>query len=356
MVDPSLIIGCLCSYAAAAVPGKTAIRLLKRLNARQNISVDAPSTHIAKQGTPTMGGLLVALALTVTTIAYLAIAQVGEHRHPSEDYALVPVLLVTLAFSGIGFADDYLSAKRGKNLGLRAREKMAAQILVASAFCVWLYMTAHPGLTTFVELLPASLVNGGQHGLIGSGPVAIDLGIAYYPIAVAFIVGLSNATNFTDGCDGLCSGLSIIISLALAVLVYAMRPELGFYTVALAGGLAGFLYWNAHPARVFMGDTFSLAIGAGLAAVAIMGKQEVGLIVASLVCWAELISVMIQVTVFKIRKNSKGIEFAKANRVFKRAPLHHHFEELGWNETTVVTRFWIAGGICAALSLLWVRG
>ncbi|HLV78769.1 MAG TPA: hypothetical protein VKT32_00770, partial [Chthonomonadaceae bacterium] len=187
-------------------------------------------------------------------------------------------------------------------------------------------------------------------------PRVVSLGNAYYLLAVLFIVGLSNATNITDGLDGLSSGLTILISLALAALLTPIYPGLSFYCVVLAGGLAGFLWWNAHPAQVFMGDTGSLALGAGLAGAAMLGKQEVGLIVAALVCWIELISVIVQVTVFKWRRRRYGLEYAKGHRVFRRTPLHHHFEEAGWPETAVVTRFWLVGALCAALSLLWGRG
>jgi phospho-N-acetylmuramoyl-pentapeptide-transferase len=347
----SLVAGFVAAFLLAAVPGRTAIALLRRLGAKQTVSADAPTTHGVKQGTPTMGGLLILFAFTVTVLAYFVLTQPGAHRHPEQDYTLLPLLLLTLGFGAIGFADDYLSAKRGKNLGLRAREKFLAQCLVAIGFALWLAKTAQPGLTTNVALLPSSL------GAVAPNASVVDFGWWYYPLAVLFVVGFSNATNITDGLDGLLSGLTILISLTLAALcAQSVYPSLNLFAVALAGALLGFLWWNAHPAKVFMGDTASLALGAALAGVAIVGKQEVGLIVASLVCWAELISVMIQVSVFKWRKKRYGIEYARANRVFRRTPLHHHFEELGWPETQVVLRFWIAGALCAALALLWARG
>jgi phospho-N-acetylmuramoyl-pentapeptide-transferase len=293
-----------------------------------------------------MGGLLILLSITVTVGVYIVATQPGSHRHPVDDYGLLPVLGIMLVFGAIGFADDYLSAKRGKNLGLRAREKLAAQIIAAGGFMAWVYFNAKPGFTTSLQVSPG--------GLSSHSPI-LDLGLLYYPLAAAFIVGLSNATNFTDGLDGLSSGLAIVMSIALGALIWLVRPDLGFYCAAMAGALTGFLWWNAHPARVFMGDTCSLALGATLGAIAILGKQEIGLVVASLVCWAELISVMVQVSVFKWRKRSRGLEFAQSNRVFRRAPLHHHFEEIGWQETQVVTRFWIAGLICAGTALLWWR-
>jgi len=218
---------------------------------------------------------------------------------------------------------------------------------------VWMFFSAHQVFTTSIEVIPASLGLGNQ---ALHAPVIVDLGIWYYPLALLFVVGLSNATNITDGLDGLSAGLTILVSLALSALVWEMRPDLGFVCVALAGALAGFLWWNAHPAQVFMGDTSSLALGAALAGVALLGKQEIGLIIASLVCWVELISVIAQVSAFKWRRMRFGLEYARSHRVFRRAPLHHHFEEVGWAETQVVVRFWIIGAFFAGMSLLWMRG
>ncbi|HZO91047.1 MAG TPA: phospho-N-acetylmuramoyl-pentapeptide-transferase [Chthonomonadaceae bacterium] len=346
-----LILGFVAAFLLAALPGKMAIAALQRLGARQNVSEDAPEAHSAKQGTPTMGGLLILFALSVVVLVYFVLTQLGEHRRPAQDYSLLPQLILTLAFGAIGFADDFLSARRGKNLGLRAREKFAAQCLVAIGFALWLAKTAQPDLTTSVALTPSLTL-----GNVVIGENVVDLGFWYYPLAVLTIVGLSNATNFTDGLDGLSSGLAILISLALALLLAPISASFGFFAAALAGALAGFLWWNAHPARVFMGDTGSLALGAALAGVALIGKQEIALIVASLVCWAELFSVIIQVLVFKWRRRQHGLEYAQTHRVFRRSPLHHHFEEVGWPETQVVLRFWIAGAVCAALALLWGRG
>lgn len=348
----SLVLGFLAAFLLTAVPGKVAIAQLRRLGAKQNISANAPEAHSAKQHTPTMGGLLILAAHTVVVLVYFFLTQLGEHRHPMQDYTLLPPLLLTLAFGAIGFADDFLSVRRGKNLGLRAREKFAAQCLVAIGFAFWLAKTAQPNLTTSVALTPAL-----TFGSYVSAERVIDLGFWYYPLAALFIVGLSNAVNFTDGLDGLSSGVTFIICLALAILAtQSVYPSLDFFVIALAGALAGFLWWNAHPAKVFMGDTGSLALGAALAGVALAGKQEVGLIIAALVCWAELFSVILQVLVFKWRRKRHGLEYAKSHRVFRRSPLHHHFEELGWPETQVVTRFWIAGALCTALALLWSRG
>lgn len=346
----NLVLGFVAAFLLAALPGKWVIARLKDLKATQNVSSDAPTSHSKKQGTPTMGGVLILFALTATVLPYFLITQLGAHRHPAQDFTLLPLLLMTLAFGGIGFADDFLSMKRGKNLGLRAREKFGLQCLAGGAFVLWYGLADRLG-GTVVDIVPSHVRNA-----FAVEPYIVQLGWLYYPLALIFIVGLSNATNITDGLDGLASGVTILISLALAALVNFIDPEIGFFCVALAGGLAGFLWWNAHPARVFMGDTASLALGAGLAGAAMLGKQEMGLIAASLVCWAELISVIVQVSVFKYLRRTKSLEYAQSHRVFRRAPLHHHFEELGVPETQVVVRLWLAGAVCAALALLWGRG
>lgn len=339
------------AFLVAALPGKWAIARLRVLGAKQNVSEDAPSAHSAKQGTPTMGGLLVLFSLVISLLIYKVVFY-GVSATPTQTIGGVPamhlraLMLLTLAFGAIGFADDYLGAKRGKNLGFRAREKFLAQTLVAIGFVFYLYGTAQTGLTTAIEIAPI------QFGK----PFAIDLGIWYYPLAALFLIALSNATNFTDGLDGLSSGVTILICLTLAALVATLYPAYAVFIVALAGALAGFLWWNAHPAKVFMGDTGSLALGAALAGVALLGKQEIGLIIASLVCWAELFSVIIQVSVFKFRRKTRSLEYAKSHRVFRRTPLHHHFEEIGWAETQIVARFYLVGAICAGLALLWSRG
>ncbi|CCW34791.1 phospho-N-acetylmuramoyl-pentapeptide-transferase [Chthonomonas calidirosea] len=339
---PRLVFAFIVTFLLSSLPGSKLIARLRAMQIGQNISEDAPQTHTKKQGTPTMGGLLIHFGLTLAMLAYIGFFQWDMHRHLIGDLKLLPLLLLTLAFGAIGFLDDYLSLKRGKNLGLRAREKFLAQCLVAALFVLWLALTSNSDIN-LVNIAPVQLGYYSPIALYGF----------YYLLCLLLIVGFSNATNFADGLDGLSAGLNLITALALAVLVYSTEPTIAFFCIALAGSLAGFLWWNAYPARVFMGDTASLAIGAGLAGAAIMGKQEVGFVVASLVCWAELVSVIVQVLVFKYRRRRRGLDYAKTHRVFLRTPLHHHFEELGWPETQVVLRFWLAGLVCAALALLW---
>lgn len=334
----SLVTVFVAALLLTAIPGRGMIAWLRRLGARQTVSEDAPAAHAAKQGTPTMGGLMFLAPFVVITI--VAATAGGASRN---EPAFVPILLMTAGFAVIGFADDFLSARRGRNLGLTARQKFIAQSIIAIGFVLWIARTAQT-ITTQVQLVPT-----------GVALPPLDLGWLYYPLAVLFTVGLSNATNITDGLDGLAGGVTLVVCVATAALVWLAHPQLSLLVMTMAGGLAGFLWWNAHPAKVFMGDTGSLPLGAALAGVAIAGKQELGIIVASLFCWAELISVMIQVGVFKWRKRRAGIEYARANRVFLRTPLHHHFEEMGVPETAIVTRCWIAGAALAALALLWGR-
>lgn len=344
----SLVFAFVAAFLVALLPGRVLIARLQQAGARQTVSADAPRSHGEKQGTPTMGGLLILFALTVVITAELVFAQPGLHREPWQDWTLLPLLLVTLASGGIGFVDDWLSLTRGRNLGLRAREKLAAQFVVAGAFAAWLLATAQPGVTTSVVILPPAVVNA-----LGIRQIVVDAGWLYYVFAVLLMVGMSNATNLTDGLDGLSAGLAAIAALAVCAIASTLTPDVAAFVAALAGGCCGFLWWNAHPARVFMGDTGSLAIGGGLAAAALLGKLEVAVLVAAAIFWAELLSVTLQVAVFKIRKHARGIEYARANRVFRRTPLHHHFEELGIPETRIVVRFWLAGALAAALALAW---
>ena len=318
----------LAAFGIAWALGPPVIAFLHRLKFGQNINEDAPSRHLQKQGTPTMGGILLMLSLLVTLI--LGMVCVPSLRPLSPQ--LLAVVLVFLAHALLGFTDDYRKIKRGKSLGLKAREKLAGQMVIALAFALYLYLTAQPDFTTRVTF--------------GRG-LAVDLGYAYYPLAVLLMVGLSNAANLTDGLDGLAGGLSILIALGLAATVYPVFTQLPLFGDILAGACLGFLWYNAHPAKVFMGDTGSLALGSGFAAMALIGKQEILLLVFSIVMLMEVGSVLIQVGVVRLTGGKKT-----GRRVFKMTPIHHHFELSGWAETQVVQRFWILGALALALGLL----
>ena len=320
--------GFLGAFALTVFLGKPIIQALRVLGAKQTVSADAPSRHLEKQGTPTMGGLLILAGLTIPVV-------IGLVFRPGQ-YSGFALLALTLSFGLVGFLDDYLIAKRGKNLGLRAREKFAAQVLFAAAFCAWLYVTRVPERTEVIRL-----------------GTDLYLGIGYYVFCLLLIVGMSNAVNFLDGLDAQAAGVSAIIAVALAATVSAPIGVswLPLFAAGLAGACGGFIWYNAHPAQVFMGDTGSLALGAALAGIAILGKAEAPFQLYAAVPWAALFSVIIQVAVFKYRTRRYGLEYAKTHRVFRRTPIHHHFEELGWKETTIVQRFWLVTAAAVALAV-----
>jgi phospho-N-acetylmuramoyl-pentapeptide-transferase len=307
--------------------GPGIIGILTRLKVRQTINQDAPERHRTKQGTPTMGGLII-LFSAVAGVIILSIINKDDPVWKTEPGTLGAAIMM-LAFAGLGFLDDYLSLVRGKNLGLKARQKLLGQFILAGAFMLWIARTGDPSDITKISL----------------GLRSINLGWFYYPLAVLMIVGMSNAVNLTDGLDGLVGGLAAAVSVALALLISGTDTimQTPSYVLALAGGCLGFLWHNRNPARVFMGDTGSLAIGAGLAGFAIAGKQEVGLLALGAIFIFEALSVIIQVVSFK----------TTGKRVFKMTPIHHHFELSGWSERKIVGWFWAAQAlICVAVLAL----
>jgi phospho-N-acetylmuramoyl-pentapeptide-transferase len=314
----------LVAFLSALVLGPSVIQGLRVLKFGQNINFDAPARHLQKQGTPTMGGVLLVLGVGITLVAGLLFSHTLRPLSPQ----LVAVVLVFLAHALLGFVDDYLKIKGGKSLGLKARWKLVGQFLIAGGFVLWLGLTATPDMTTRIAL---------WHGQ------TIDLGDWYYLLAFLLMIGLSNAVNLTDGLDGLAGGLAILAVLGLAWTIWPRFPQIPLFGCALAGSCLGFLWFNAHPAKVFMGDTGSLAIGASLAAMGIIGKQEVALVVFCAMFLMEMFSVLIQVSYFKA---------TKGKRVFKMTPIHHHFELMGIEETQVVARFWTGGVISLVLGLL----
>ncbi len=335
----------LISAAVVLVLGNPMIRWLADRKARQPVSDDAPKAHQIKHGTPTMGGLIIIAAVALSVlIVVIGTGAAGGALLTEARMRLFAVLGVFLFAGLVGLADDLGKARKKQNkAGLSERVKLALQIVVSVGFVAVLWRVS-PLETNFVT-----------SGLMIAG-TTYDLGFIYYILGTLYICGFGNAVNFTDGLDGLSSGTTVITTLALAISLLFSVSVLPFEIVifygALAGGCAGFLWFNAHPAKVFMGDTGSLALGMGLAAAALAAKQEILLLIAGAVYIAEIASMMIQRYVFKYRRIRHGIEYAKANRVFRRAPLHHHFEELGVPETQVVIRFWIAALIAAAVGLL----
>ena len=335
----------------AFVFGPSVIDRLRQRNVGQVIRAEGPASHQGKRGTPTMGGLIIILATVVPTLLWARL---------DTRYVLVAVI-ATLWMGAIGFLDDYLKIVRGKPQGLVARWKLIGQtsfgLALGLALLAWPLAAPLPAASTQLPLFKYILV--------------LFWPPAYVLFVTVVVTGSSNAVNLTDGLDGLASGLTAIAAGAFAVFAYVFGrvdwsrhlgvyflPGAGELTVfcgALAGAALGFLWFNAHPAQVFMGDTGALAIGGALGTVAIMLKAEFLLLIAGGVFAAEAVSVLVQTGAYRWRKKRHGKDYADAHRVFRMAPLHHHFEKLGWAEPQVVMRFYILGVLCAAIALATLK-
>ena len=331
--------------------GPLIIRRLRALAVNQVVREGTPDSHAGKGATPTMGGLII---LAATIVPVLLWGRLGNRY-------LLLAMAVMLWMGAIGFLDDYLKLKQKregkKNLGLVERYKLAGQITcgVALGLILWLYpLSTLPGASTTLPFFKYVLVTA-------------YIPWTYVPFVTFILTGVSNAVNLTDGLDGLAPGLVAIAVLTLGLFAYLIgrvdtsaylglfylsgAGELTVFCAAVVGACIGFLWFNAHPAQVFMGDTGSLALGGAVGAIAILLKSEFLLLIVGAVFAAETLSVIIQRSVFKYRKRKYGEEYAKAHRVFRRAPIHHHFELGGWPETQVVIRFWIIGVLCEILAL-----
>ncbi len=306
----------LVAAGVVVLAGPRAVAVLAAWGQRQHIREDAPARHQGKAGTPTMGGILIVLAI-------VAGALIAGGFQPPALFGLG----ATLVFGGIGLMDDVLKARRNRNLGLRARDRLMLQCAAAAALG-WVAVGV-PWLGTDIAV-----------PWWGS----VDLGAGYAVFVTFFVVGFANAVNLTDGLDGLASGLVALAAVGLAVIgAVGLQPPAAALGAAVAASAAAFLRLNGHPARVFMGDVGSNALGAALAALAIITKTELVLIVIGGVFVAEALSVILQVAYFK----STG-----GRRIFRMSPLHHHFELGGWSEPHIVRRFYLAGSLCLLLGLL----
>jgi phospho-N-acetylmuramoyl-pentapeptide-transferase len=332
--------------------------IIGRLRARkigQVIRAEGPASHQGKRGTPTMGGLIILLATILPTLLWA----------PLTNRFVVVAMISTLWMGCIGFVDDYLKIVQGKSRGLVAKYKLVGQCSFGLLLGLYLY---------YFPLVPAETIPATATTLPFFKYLVVNFSPLLFMVFVTVVItGTSNAVNLTDGLDGLAAGLAGIAAFGFAVFAYLYgrvdtttylnlfylpgAGELTVFCSALMGATVGFLWFNAHPAQVFMGDTGSLAIGGALGTVAILLKAEFLLLLIGGVFVAEAVSVLIQTGTYKWHKRTRGREYADAHRVFRMAPLHHHFEKLGWAETTVVTRFYILGLFCAlvALSTLKVR-
>lgn len=307
------------AFILSVILGPLCIPILRRMKFGQQIRTDGPQAHLKKKGTPTMGGIIILLALT---LAYLRFSDKA-----AEFYIL---LIAALGFGLVGFLDDYIKIIFKRSLGLTAKQKLLGQLLFAVVICWLLHQSGHDTALYFPPF-----------------DFSLDLKLWYYPFIILFMLGFTNAVNFTDGLDGLLSGTGAIAFGALAVIaMYRTEPEAAVFAGAMIGAVLGFLVYNAHPAKVFMGDTGSLGIGGGLVAVSILTKTEILLLVIGGIFVIEMLSVVLQVASFKMR----------GKRIFKMSPIHHHFELSGWSEWRVVITFWAAGLVLAALGILLNKG
>ena len=316
------ILSVMVGFIVAVIMGLVLIPVLKRINFGQRISEYVGESHRKKEGTPTMGGIIFIIP-TILSILFLVI-----DNRLDMTYNLLIIMVVFVLYSLIGFLDDFLSLKRGKNEGLTVIQKFIGQIIVALIFFA-IYMK-YNGNTTFV---------------VTTLGINIELGWLYGVFILLLLVGFSNAVNLTDGLDGLSGGLSTIAFVAFALIsLFIGKEDVGIFCFVLTGAIAGFLMFNAYPARVFMGDTGSLALGAVLATVAILTRREVTLLVIGLVFVIETLSVMIQVFWYKTHHHK---------RLFLMTPIHHHFEKKGYEEPDIVKGFWLVGIICAVLGIFF---
>ena len=324
----NILIASVLSFVITAVlGGKVVLPALRRLKAGQAIREEGPKWHMTKSGTPTMGGIMFMLGILA------AIVVAGWPEMMKGDFSHLYVFLFALVFGVIGFLDDYEKVKKKQNLGLTAPQKFALQLAAAVAF---LMLMRYEGMLSPNLYIP--FVN-----------VSIPLNWTVYMIFAAFvIVGTVNAVNITDGLDGLSSSVTIPVGLFFTVAaVWWGYTQLGIFAAAMVGGLAGFLVFNAYPAKVFMGDTGSLFLGGAVAGMAFAFDMPLVLVLVGIVYICETLSVILQVGFFKL---------THGKRIFKMAPIHHHFEMCGWNEVKVVTVFTTVSALFCALALWGIMG
>lgn len=317
-MDVNLLLGFGIAFLLTVLLMPLFIPLLRRMKFGQSIREEGPESHMKKTGTPTMGGLvyLIAIIITVLAVAFLADLVTAE----------VTVLLLVLAgFGLIGFLDDFIKVVLKRNLGLTSLQKLIAQIVIA-----------------IISFFLLSGIDFDTALRIPYTGISIELSFVYVAFLIFWLVGFSNAVNLTDGLDGLVAGTASIAFAAFGIIaIHQEQIGVALFTFAVAGALLGFLVFNKYPAKVFMGDTGSLALGGALAMVSVLLKQELLLLLIGLVFVIETLSVILQVGSFKIRKK----------RIFKMSPIHHHFELSGWSEWKVVTVFWAVGLLASIIAV-----
>lgn len=314
-----ILISVLVSFAISVFLGPLVIPFLRRLKIGQTERTEGPESHLKKNGTPTMGGILILISVVATSLLFV------------RDYPrIIPVLFLTLGFGLVGFLDDYIKVVLRRSMGLRAWQKFALQILVTGVFVFYLLHYTDVSLAMKVPFLKG---------------VYLDFGWFNIPFLFFVVIGTVNGTNFTDGLDGLASSVTVLVATFFTVVAIGTNSGIEPITCAVVGALLGFLLFNVHPASVFMGDTGSLALGGFVAATAYMMQMPLFILIVGLIYLVEVLSVMIQVTYFKA---------TGGKRIFKMAPIHHHFELCGWSETRVVAVFSIVTALLCLVALMGV--
>lgn len=319
MTEFTMALPVLIAFAISVVLGPIVIPYLRKLKMGQTERVEGVQSHLKKAGTPTMGGIIFLLSTVVTSLIYV------------KDYPkIIPILFLTLGFGIIGFLDDYLKVVLKRSDGLMPMQKMACQIVVTGIFAFYLMKFTDIPMTMKIPFMPGH---------------EIDFGILTIPILFIAVIGTVNGVNFTDGLDGLASSVTIMVATFFSVMAIGTKSGIEPITCAVVGALMGFLLFNVYPAKIFMGDTGSLALGGFVAGTAYMLQMPLFIILVGLIYVVEVLSVMIQVTYFKV---------THGKRFFKMAPIHHHFELCGWSETRIVAVFSVATAVLCLIALMGV--
>ncbi|PNV61458.1 phospho-N-acetylmuramoyl-pentapeptide-transferase [Clostridium sp. chh4-2] len=315
------ILAIIIAFAISAVLCPIVIPFLHKLKFGQQVREDGPQAHLKKSGTPTMGGLMILTSIIITSLFYI-------RSYPK----IIPVLFVTVGFGIIGFLDDYIKIVMKRSEGLNPMQKILGQIVITGIFAYYLVNSGEVGTAILIPF-----TGGFKNGLY------MDLGWLFIPFVFFVMLGTDNGVNFTDGLDGLCTSVTILVATFMTIIAIGEKSGISPITGAVVGSLLGFLLFNVYPAKVFMGDTGSLALGGFVAASAFMMRMPLFIAIIGLIYLVEVLSVIIQVTYFK-KTGGK--------RIFKMAPIHHHFELCGWSETRVVAVFSITTAILCLVAYL----
>lgn len=320
-MDFKILIPVIISFVISVILCPVMIPFLKRLKFGQYVRDDGPESHLKKSGTPTMGGIIILLSIILTSLFYI-----GKYSD------MIPVLFATVGFGVIGFLDDYIKIVMKRSMGLRAWQKLVGQILVTSIFGYYLVNYTDVGTKMLIPFT-GGVIEGKY----------LETSFLFVPMLFLVMLGTVNGANFTDGLDGLATSVTLLIATFFSVVAIGTQSGISPITCAVAGSLLGFLVFNIYPARVFMGDTGSLALGGFVAASAYMLRMPLFILIVGIIYLVEVISVMLQVGYFKI---------SGGKRIFKMAPIHHHFELCGWPETRVVAVFSVITAVLCLIALI----